>query len=84
VLPPEVAEHDPPSALWGGGSGGLEVPLRFLAAAARLLRADGTVVMEHDETQSIALRAAAADDFTEVATHADLAGRDRYLSARRP
>jgi release factor glutamine methyltransferase len=83
VPPPEVAEFDPPSALWGGGAGGLEAPQRFLAAAARLLRAGGTVVMEHDETQAAALRAAAASKFTEVATHADLTGRDRYLTARR-
>jgi release factor glutamine methyltransferase len=83
VLPPEVAEHDPPSTLWGGGAGGLEAPRRFLAAAARLLRAGGIVVMEHDETQAAALRAAAADAFAEVATHADLTGRDRYLTGRR-
>lgn len=83
ALPPEVAEHDPPTALWGGGADGLDLPRRFLAAAARLLRADGTVVMEHDETQGAALRAAAVIDFTDVQSHADLAGRDRYLTARR-
>jgi len=83
VLPPEVAEYDPPAALWGGGVGGLEAPRRFLTTAARLLRAGGIVVLEHDETQGAALRAAAADAFTDVATHADLTGRDRYLTARR-
>jgi release factor glutamine methyltransferase len=83
ALPPEVAEHDPPAALWGRGSDGMVVPRLFLAAAGRLLRAGGTVVMEHDETQAAALRDAAADEFTEVGTHADLAGCDRYLTARR-
>ena len=83
TLPPEVAEHDPPAALWGRGPDGMVVPQLFLAAAGRLLRAGGNVVMEHDETQAVALRDAAAEEFTEVGTHADLAGRDRYLTARR-
>jgi release factor glutamine methyltransferase len=83
VLPPEVVEQDPPSALWGGGTDGLEAPRLFVATAARLLRTGGTLVLEHDETQGPALRAAAADEFTEVATHPDLAGRDRYLTAQR-
>lgn len=83
ALPPEVAEHDPPAALWGRGPDGMVVPQLFLAAAAQLLRAGGTLVMEHDETQAAALRDAAADVFTEVGTHADLARRDRYLTARR-
>ena len=83
ALAREVAEHDPPAALWGRGPDGMVVPRLCLAAAGRLLRAGGTVVMEHDETQAAALRDAAADEFTEVGTHADLAGRDRYLTARR-
>ena len=83
ALPPDVVEHDPPTALWGGGADGLDLPRLFLAAAARLLRANGTVVMEHDERQGAALRAAAAIDFADVQSHADLAGRDRYLTARR-
>jgi release factor glutamine methyltransferase len=83
VLPPEVAEYDPPAALWGGGPDGLDVPRLFLATAARLLRTGGTVVLEHDETQSTALRDAAAVSFTEVRTHRDLTARDRYLTARR-
>jgi release factor glutamine methyltransferase len=82
ALPGEVVEHDPPAALWGGGPDGLALPRKFLAAAARLLRGGGTVVMEHDETQGIALRAAAAE-FIDVHIHADLNGRDRYLTARR-
>jgi release factor glutamine methyltransferase len=83
VLPPEVAEYDPPSALRGGGRDGLDVPRLFLATAARLLRTGGTVVLEHDETQSTALRDAAAVSFTEVRTHRDLTARDRYLTAQR-
>jgi release factor glutamine methyltransferase len=83
TLPPEVAEHDPPAALWGRGPDGMVVPQLFLAVAVQLLRAGGTLVMEHDETQAAALRDAAADVFTEVGTHADLAGRDRYVTARR-
>jgi release factor glutamine methyltransferase len=85
VLGPGVAEHEPPAALFGGGEDGLAAPLAFLAAAARLLRPNGTVVLEHDPSQAAALRRAAEADglFAQAVTGQDLSGRDRYLSARR-
>jgi release factor glutamine methyltransferase len=83
ALPTEVTEHDPSAALWGGGRDGLELPRLFLAAAQRLLRPGGTVVMEHDETQGAALCDAASGAFTGVRIHRDLTGRDRYLTGRR-
>ena len=82
---PEVRDHDPDLALYGGGVDGLEIPARVLARARALLRPGGAVVMEHAETQASALRASAArDGWTGVRTAADLAGRDRHLVARRP
>jgi release factor glutamine methyltransferase len=80
-----VAEHEPPAALYGGGPDGLEAPLVFLAAAARLLRPGGVLVMEHDPSQAVPLRQAAVRDglFSEATTGRDLAERDRYLRAVR-
>ncbi|MDR2373358.1 MAG: methyltransferase [Bifidobacteriaceae bacterium] len=84
-LGPGVAEHEPPAALFGGGEDGLAAPLAFLAAAARLLRPGGTAVMEHDPSQSAALRrhAQAEGLFEDARTGRDLAGRERYLLATR-
>jgi release factor glutamine methyltransferase len=81
---PEVREHDPSAALYGGGHDGLDVPRAVLASAARLLRAGGVVVVEHAEVQQEALLALLAAPTWEAATgHADLAGRPRTVTARR-
>ncbi|ROS78476.1 peptide chain release factor N(5)-glutamine methyltransferase [Cellulomonas sp. PhB143] len=81
---PEVAHHDPAVALYGLGADGLEVPRGVAAAAARLLRPGGLLVMEHAEVQSAAARRLVADaGFVDVATVADLTGRDRMVVARR-
>ena len=82
---PEVREHDPELALYGGGSDGLDVPRLVVAGAARLLRAGGLLVMEHGDEQGEAVRAliTAAGGWTAVETHRDLTDRDRYVTARR-
>ncbi|QDB80063.1 peptide chain release factor N(5)-glutamine methyltransferase [Georgenia wutianyii] len=82
---PEVRDHDPDLALYGGGPDGLEVPRAVLRSAARLLRPGGTVVMEHAEVQAAAARAAAeaTGAFVDVRTLRDLSGRDRMVLARR-
>src|SRR6478752_9161644 len=49
---PEVALHDPPEALYGGGADGMELPTAAAASAARLLRPGGYFVMEHAEVQA--------------------------------
>jgi release factor glutamine methyltransferase len=81
----EVRDHDPARALYGGGADGLEVPRLVVAAAARLLRVGGLVVMEHGDEQGPAVRAlvGGAGGFADIATHRDLTGRDRYVTARR-
>jgi release factor glutamine methyltransferase len=80
-----VHEHDPEVALYGLGTDGLTVPRGVIAAAARLLRPGGLLVMEHAEVQAGAVRAAvrATGAFTAVRTLADLNGRDRMVVARR-
>lgn len=82
---PEVRDHDPDLALYGGGLDGLEVPRAVIRAAARLLRAGGLLVMEHAEVQDAAARAdaLATGAFDGVGSRDDLTGRPRMLVARR-
>ncbi len=82
---PEVSDHDPAVALYGLGPDGLAVPRGVVAAAGRLLRPGGLLVMEHAEVQAAAVRELVAADgrFEDPVTRADLAGRDRMVVARR-
>jgi release factor glutamine methyltransferase len=83
-LDPEVADHDPHQALFGGGADGLDVPRAVVATAARLLRPGGLLLMEHADVQGVSTRALAREaGLDDVSTLVDLAGRDRVLSARR-
>jgi len=84
-IDPEVRDHDPELALYGGGIDGLEIPRAVLAAAARLLRPGGLLVMEHADSQGRAARdeAHARGGWEQVRTAPDLTGRDRMLVARR-
>lgn len=80
---PEVALHDPPEALYGGGADGMELPTAAAASAARLLVPGGYFVMEHAEVQAgwIAAMLERSGLWEAVATHRDLNGRDRATSA---
>jgi len=82
---PEVALHDPPEALYGGGADGMELPTAAAASAARLLAPGGYFVMEHAEVQAgwIAALLERSGHWSEVATHLDLNGRERATSAVR-
>ncbi|MGL5829264.1 MAG: peptide chain release factor N(5)-glutamine methyltransferase, partial [Angustibacter sp.] len=81
---PEVREHDPAVALYGGGADGLRIPRGVLRNAARLLRPGGVVFLEHAEGQQGALLAGLAeDDWDHRLGHSDLTGRPRFISARR-
>jgi release factor glutamine methyltransferase len=84
VLPREVADHDPPLALWGGPDG-LDVVRGMLTVAARLLHPGGWLGIEHADQQGAALPALvrAHGGFTDVEDHPDLAGRPRFTTARR-
>ena len=82
---PEVRDHDPALALYGGSADGLALPLAMAARAAALLRPGGVLVMEHADVQGPAiLRAlAATGSWRDAADHADLTGRPRVVVARR-
>ena len=80
----EVARHDPGLALYSGADG-LGHIRTVERTAARLLRPDGIVVVEHadEQGQSAPQIFRDARDWQDVRDHRDLTGRDRYLSARR-
>jgi release factor glutamine methyltransferase len=81
---PEVRDHDPQVALYGLGPDGLQIPGQVVRAGGRLLRAGGTLVVEHaDVQQSAVLRMLAAGPWRSAEGHADLTGRPRYVSAIR-
>jgi release factor glutamine methyltransferase len=90
VLEPEVAEHDPQHALFGGPDG-MVVVGAVVGLAERWLRPGGWCAVEHDDTTSAAtvecfLSTGAFDDipvFDEVEARRDLAGRPRFVTARR-
>ncbi|WP_166971385.1 peptide chain release factor N(5)-glutamine methyltransferase [Brevibacterium atlanticum] len=81
---PEVAEHDPAAALYGGSTG-LEIPALIIAEAAALLRPGGLFLMEHGEEQGPGTRELfdATASLRQAATYPDYTGRDRYTVARR-
>ena len=81
---PEVRDHDPALALYGGGDDGLAVPGAVVATAARLLHPGGVLLMEHGELQGAATRAfASGPEWAGARTERDLTGRDRALVAVR-
>lgn len=84
VLDPEVTQHDPPQAVFGGPDG-LAVIAPVVRLAGRLLRPGAVVGVEHDDTTSAAtvelFRRAGV--FDEVQARQDLTGRPRYVTARR-
>lgn len=82
-VPPEVAEHDPAEAVFGG-TDGLAVIRAVIDRAAALLRPGGVFGVEHDDTHGAAVPALLRADgrFVEVTGHLDLAGRPRFATAR--
>lgn len=85
ITQPEVLDHDPAAALWGGGPDGMQMPRRILAAAAGLLRPGGWCALEHAESQEHAM----AEAFREaglngIQGHHDLSGRPRATSGVLP
>ena len=82
---PEVRDHDPAVALYGGSVDGLAIPLAVADRAAVLLRPGGVLVMEHADTQGESLPRAlrVTGEWVEVADHADLSGRPRATVAVR-
>ncbi|WP_327113141.1 peptide chain release factor N(5)-glutamine methyltransferase [Nocardia sp. NBC_01730] len=83
-LDPEVVEHDPHIALFGGPDG-LDVIRAMLPNITRLLRPGGATAIEHDDTNGSGLAAllAATAAFTDIIEHPDLAGKPRFVAATR-
>ena len=81
-LPRDVVGFEPHIALFGGPTG-MELPAIFIAAASRLLKSGGIMVIEHTEEQGIAIASELALDFEDIALHDDLVGRPRWTSAVR-
>lgn len=81
---PEVRDHDPVAALYGGSTG-LEIPELIIGEAESLLRPGGLFIMEHSEEQGAGARELleATASLRRAATFADYTGRDRYTVARR-
>jgi release factor glutamine methyltransferase len=84
ALEPEVAEHDPPHALFGGPDG-MAVIDRIVELAARLLRDGGRCAVEHDDTTSARTVEAFTRTarFVDVTARHDLTGRARFVTAVR-
>jgi release factor glutamine methyltransferase len=82
---PEVRDHDPEVALYGGSGDGLRIPLEVAARAAVLLRPGGFFVMEHADVQGDSLQAAlvATGLWQDIRDHRDLNGRPRAVTAVR-
>jgi release factor glutamine methyltransferase len=81
----EVAEHDPPAALWGTGPDGLDIVRAVAGTAARLLRPGGWFVVEHADLQgeSVPALLRAQGCWEGIEDHRDLTGRDRFSTAVR-
>jgi release factor glutamine methyltransferase len=84
VLEPEVAQYDPPHALFGGPDG-MTVISAIVDLAARWLRGGGRCAVEHDDTTSAPTVEAfiRTGRFDEVTARRDLAGRKRFVTATR-
>lgn len=84
VLEPEVAEHDPPHALFGGPDG-MAVIDAIADLAARWLRAGGLCAVEHDDTTSGRTVEAftRTGRFDDVTSRRDLTDRPRFVTAVR-
>ncbi|MEI7779537.1 MAG: peptide chain release factor N(5)-glutamine methyltransferase [Actinomycetes bacterium] len=91
---PEVREHDPRAALYGGPDG-LRVVRLIVDSAVRLLRPGGLLIIEHGDEQGelssgegvpAVIRAAETESgpaFAAVIDRPDLNGRPRFTMAKR-
>jgi release factor glutamine methyltransferase len=83
-LEPEVAQHDPAHALFGGPDG-MAVIDAIVDLAATWLRDGGRCAVEHDDTTSSRTVEAFTriGRFDEVTSRDDLSGRPRFVTATR-
>ncbi|OBF86364.1 protein-(glutamine-N5) methyltransferase, release factor-specific [Mycobacterium sp. 852002-51163_SCH5372311] len=83
-LEPEVAQHDPPHAVFGGPDG-MAVIAAVVDLAGRWLRPGGLLAVEHDDTtwSSTVELVSSTGLFDDIAARHDLAGRPRFVTAAR-
>lgn len=84
ILEPEVAQHDPAHAVFGGPDGMAVIPA-IVELAARWLRPGGLFAVEHDDTTShlTVEFVSRTGSFEDIMARADLVGRPRFVTARR-
>ncbi|GIJ23311.1 peptide chain release factor N(5)-glutamine methyltransferase [Micromonospora lutea] len=84
AVPPEVADHDPAEAVFGGADG-LDVIRRVIDRAGFLLRPGGALGIEHDDSHGTVLPDLLAADgrYAAIVDHRDLAERPRFVTASR-
>jgi release factor glutamine methyltransferase len=84
VLEPEVAQHDPHHAVFGGPDG-MALIVAVVSLAGRWLRPGGQFAVEHDETTSSETVELVYGTglFDDIVARQDLAGRPRFVTARR-
>ena len=82
-LEPEVIDHDPPHAVFGGPDGMAVIPA-VARLAGRLLRPGGLFAVEHDDTTSsmTAETISSTELFDDIVARTDLTGRPRFVTAR--
>jgi len=78
ALMPDVADHEPPVALFAGGDG-LDDYRRIIPDLPRLLAPGGVAILEIGHTQHMSVRELAETAGFKVACRQDLGGRDRAL-----
>ncbi len=80
----EVAQHDPPHAVFGGADG-MAVIAAVVRLAGRWLRPGGLFAVEHDDTTSARTVELIENTklFGDIQARDDLAGRPRFVTARR-
>ncbi len=84
ILEPEVTQHDPHHAVFGGPDG-MALIIAVVAHAGRWLRPGGLFAVEHDDTtsaQTVEL-ITSTGLFDDVVARQDLAGRPRFVTARK-
>jgi len=80
----EVQLHEPSMSLFGGADG-LDVVRQISIRANALLKSGGLLVLEHADSQSSAIgKLLLAEGWLEIDARADLAGKERMISAVKP
>ena len=84
LLAPEVSEHDPPAALFGGDDG-LDFYRLLAAEAPARLAPEGLLAVEIGAEQGEPVRAIFAEaGLVDVTVEQDYSRRDRFVFARKP